>query len=63
MYREQAIDRFNTDINSRKAELDNLLEQKQSREIDFKAETERLRALEGEIISHLRQIEILQESI
>ena len=63
VYREQAIERFNADINSRKAELDNLLEQKQSREIDFQAETERLKAIETEIISHLRQIEVLQESI
>lgn len=63
VYEKQAIERFNADINSRKAELDNLLEQKQSREIDFQAETKRLQTLESEIISHLRQIEVLRESI
>ncbi len=56
-YEEQVCDRVNADINSRKAELDSLLAQKQSREIDILAETKRLKDLEADILSQLQQIE------
>jgi hypothetical protein len=49
----------NADINSRKAELDSLLAQKQSREIDILAETKRLKDLEAPILSQWQQIELV----
>jgi hypothetical protein len=52
-------DRVKADINSRKAELDSLLAQKQSREIDILAETKRLKDLEADILSQLQQIELV----
>jgi GTPase SAR1 family protein len=48
-YAEQVSDRINQDINARKAELDNLLEQKDSREIDRDQETKRLRSLVSDV--------------
>ena len=44
VYEEQVSDRINADINSRKAELDNLLKQKESQEIDREVETQRLKS-------------------
>ncbi|NJK66272.1 MAG: dynamin [Microcoleus sp. SU_5_3] len=58
-YEEQVYDRVTADINSRKAELDSLLVQKQFREIDIQAETKRLKDLEVDILSQLQQIEFL----
>jgi hypothetical protein len=58
-YEEQVCDRVKADINSRKAELDSLLTQKQSREIDILAETKRLKDLEADILYQLQQIELV----
>ncbi|WP_411675277.1 hypothetical protein [Dulcicalothrix desertica] len=55
--------RINSDINSRKQELDNLLKQKQSHEIDIKAEAKRLKDLEIEIQSQVKQIHLVRESL
>jgi GTPase SAR1 family protein len=55
--------RINSDINSRKQELDNLLKQKQSHEIDIKAEAKRLKDLEIEIQSQIKQIDLVRESL
>lgn len=62
-YAEQVGERIHSDINSRKAELDNLLTQKQSHEIDIKAETQRLKDLEIEIQSQIRQIDFVRDSL
>jgi hypothetical protein len=56
-YAQQVGERINNDISSRKAELDNLLQQKQSHEIDIKAEVKRLQDLEIEMRSQIRQID------
>lgn len=56
-YHREITDRMNDDINSRKAELDNLVQQKQSYEIDRGAELDRLRKLETEINSQSQKIE------
>jgi GTPase SAR1 family protein len=44
-YGSQVDDRINADIRARKSELDNLLEQKHSREIDRDQEAQRLRSI------------------
>jgi hypothetical protein len=54
-------DRMNADINSRKAELDNLLEQKESREINCQAEAERLKKLEADVSVQSQSIESLYQ--
>ena len=56
-YDRQVIDRLNGDIKSRKAELDNLLAQKESREIDFDIELKRLKSIEAEVYSELQAVE------
>lgn len=60
VYDEQVSDRINADINSRKAELDNLLKQKASQEIDRKAETQRLKSWESEILSYLQPLQPIE---
>jgi hypothetical protein len=62
-YANQIGERINYDINSRKQELDNLLKQKQSHEIDIKAEAKRLKDLEIEIQSQIKQIDFVRESL
>ena len=48
-YEEQAVERIDRDIQERKDELENLMTQKESREIDRDAEVERLKTAESEI--------------
>ncbi len=48
-YAGQVDDRINEDIQARKSELDNLMEQKHSREIDRDVETQRLRTVVAEV--------------
>ncbi|MGL5063379.1 MAG: dynamin family protein, partial [Microcoleus sp.] len=56
-YDREAIKRLNDDIKSRKAELDNLLAQKESREIDREAELKRLKNIDSGVNSELQKIE------
>ncbi|NES18881.1 MAG: dynamin [Symploca sp. SIO3E6] len=56
-YEQEVIKRVNDDIESRKAELDNLLQQKESREINRGAELARLRQLETDVSSASGNIE------
>lgn len=56
-YEQQITERINADITSRKAQLDNLLAQKEAREIDREREIERLKTLETSIASEVGQIE------
>ena len=61
VYGREVSDRMNADINSRKSELDNLLEQKESREINCQAESERLKKLEADVSAQLQNIESLYQ--
>lgn len=56
-YDREVTKRVNDDIEARKAELDNLLKQKESYEINRGAELERLKKLEGDISSEAKSIE------
>ncbi|MEG4070146.1 dynamin family protein [Microcoleus sp. Pol11C2] len=62
VYGREVGDRMNADINSRKAELDNLLEQKESREINCQAESERLKKLEADVSAESQSIESLYQA-
>ena len=61
VYGREVSDRMNADINSQKAELDNLLEQKESREINCQAESERLKKLEADVSAQSQNIESLYQ--
>ena len=61
VYGREVSDRMNADINSRKAELDNLLEQKESREINCQAESERLKKLDADVSVQTQSIESLYQ--
>jgi len=61
VYGREVSDRMNADINSQKAELDNLLEQKESREINCQAESERLKKLEADVSAQSQSIESLYQ--
>lgn len=63
VYENQVSDRINADINSRQAELNNLLLQKQLQEIDREAETLRLKTAESTLLSRLRQIDLVRASL
>ena len=54
---------MNAHINSRKAELDNLLRQKQSHEVDREMEIQRFQTLEAEIAAAVKQVEFAYESL
>ncbi|MBE9039674.1 dynamin family protein [Oscillatoriales cyanobacterium LEGE 11467] len=56
-YEREVIGRIDGDIASRKAELDNLLDQKESRQIDRDAEVSRLQTLETEVRSQVEQLD------
>ena len=60
-YEREVIRRIDDDINSRKAELDNLLEQKQTREINREQEVERLQGLEAKLLEKVDKIEYMYE--
>ncbi len=62
VYDREVNDRMNDDINSRKSELDNLLEQKQSREINCQAESQRLTELETDVSAQSESIESVYQS-
>lgn len=55
-YAKQVDERVKADISARKSELDNLLKQKESQEIDIKAEAQRLKNVEAEILAQLQEI-------
>ncbi len=56
-YEQEVMDRIDDDIQSRQAELDNLMEQKQAREIDQRQERDRLNNLETEVTTACEGIE------
>ncbi|RUT05268.1 hypothetical protein DSM106972_040890 [Dulcicalothrix desertica PCC 7102] len=56
-YEREVSKRINEDILSRKSELDNLLKQKETREINNEAEIKRLNKLQEEVSTQLNSIE------
>lgn len=62
-YDREVIKRLNNDINSRKAELDNLLAQKESREINNETELNRLKSIDAEVHLELQSIESVYQSL
>jgi hypothetical protein len=60
-YEREVTKRVNDDIKSRKAELDNLLKQKESQEINLEAELKRLRSLDADVLSECRSVESVYE--
>jgi replication fork clamp-binding protein CrfC len=62
-YDREVIKRLNNDINSRKAELDNLLAQKESREINNETELKRLKSIDTEILLEIQNIESVYQSL
>ncbi|PSB02700.1 dynamin family protein [Merismopedia glauca] len=64
VYEREVTKRINEDIQSRQSELDNLLAQKSSFEIDRQTEIERLQKLETEVSGKLKEVEnIYQDCI
>jgi GTPase SAR1 family protein len=62
VYEREISDRINDDIKARKTELDNLVKQKESVEINQGAEIERLRNLNRELNSESEKIETAYQS-
>jgi len=62
-YEREVAKRINDDINSRKSELNNLLKQQESYEINFEAEFNRLRKLETDVLSECQSIETAYEHL
>jgi GTPase SAR1 family protein len=62
-YDREVAKRINEDIQSRKAELDNLLKQKGTREINRDTELMRLRSLETTITDQSRRVEATYQSL
>ncbi|HBE20641.1 MAG TPA: dynamin [Cyanobacteria bacterium UBA11149] len=58
VYEKEVTERMNDDIKNRKAELDNLISQKESYEINNGAELSRLKQLETEVTQELGNLEI-----
>ncbi len=56
-YEREVSKRINDDIVSRKSELDNLVKQKQTREINREGEFKRLKNLQEDVIAQLQKIE------
>jgi len=62
-YEQQVIERVNEDINSRKAELDNLVRQKQTSEVNRDAEVQRLTSIQAEINQVSQRLESAYQSL
>jgi replication fork clamp-binding protein CrfC len=56
-YEREVSKRINDDIVSRKSELDNLVNQKETREINRESEFKRLKVLQEDVIAQLQKIE------
>jgi hypothetical protein len=63
VYEREVIKRVNDDIEARKAELDNLLKQKESYEINRDAEAQRLKKLEADISAESSKIESVYQNL
>ncbi|MBE9141124.1 dynamin family protein [Nodosilinea sp. LEGE 07088] len=56
-YQQDVVKRMNEDITARKTELSELIKQKESREIDREAETQRLNQLDDLVLAQSHQVE------
>jgi hypothetical protein len=63
VYEREVTKRIDDDIQARKAELDNLLKQKESYELDRGVEVERLKKLEADVSSEIRSIETVYQNL
>jgi hypothetical protein len=63
VYEREVTKRIDADIEARMAELDNLLKQKQSFEINQGVELERLKKLEADVSSELRSVETVYQNL
>ncbi|MBE9201461.1 MULTISPECIES: dynamin family protein [unclassified Nodularia (in: cyanobacteria)] len=62
-YEKEVSLRINDDIVSRKAELDNLIQQKETREINRDSELQRLKKLQEDVIVEMQQIEAVYSDL
>jgi replication fork clamp-binding protein CrfC len=62
-YEKEVSQRINDDITSRKSELDNLVKQKETREINRENELKRLKTLQEDVIFQLQKIEASYSSL
>ncbi|MCC5637822.1 dynamin family protein [Nostoc sp. CHAB 5844] len=62
-YEKEVSQRINDDITSRKSELDNLVKQKETREINRESELKRLKTLQEDVIAQLQKIEASYSSL
>jgi GTPase SAR1 family protein len=60
-YDREVVNRINDDIKARKGELDNLVSQKESREIDRVTEVNRLQQFEADVVKESQSIESLYQ--
>lgn len=58
-YEREVMKRINDDIESRRSELDNLVKQKESTEINQEKEAKRLQKLDGDVLSECHNIELI----
>ncbi|HBE49771.1 MAG TPA: dynamin, partial [Cyanobacteria bacterium UBA11369] len=62
-YEKEVSERIDDDIKSRKAELDNLLKQKETYEVNRETELNRLKSLENEVTSEVRSVESVYQDL
>ncbi len=62
-YEKEVNNRINDDIQARKSELDNLLKQKQTREINRDAELKRLSSLREDVAAQVQKIELTYSNL
>ena len=62
-YEKEVVQRIQDDITARKSELDNLLKQKESREINRNEELKRFEVLEKDIFAELQNVESAYSSL
>lgn len=62
-YEREVSQRMNDDTEARKAELENLLTQKESREINRDAEVKRLKILDDNILAQWNSLESAYENL
>jgi len=63
VYEKEVVTRIEDDIASRQAELDNLLTQKESKEVDRAEEVERLKGFEGAIATEYETVETAYQNL
>ncbi|WP_414578849.1 dynamin family protein [Anabaena sp. CCY 9402-a] len=56
-YEREVIEQINKDITQRRAELDNLLQQKAAHEINLQTESQRLQSVAAEVYQQLQQVD------